>query len=209
MEYHIWWLSQRIDVAYQTYTTDALVVGSEDRLTADRSVMLFTREAGLVYARAVSVRREQSKLRYGLQDFSLARVSLVRGKQGWRIIGAERAHNLYFATPDRHIRGAVLRVVRLLRRLVRGEEAHVALYDTLVEGLRTLSVCTEETARRGEQVLALRILSMLGYIAPHEIYRPLLAAPSLAMALTTPASAMSEARVVQRALDDALAVSHL
>lgn len=184
------------------------MIGSEDQLSADRTFTLFTRDAGLLYARAVSVRKEQSKLRYSLQDFSLVRVSLVRGKQGWRIIGAERSHNLYYATTDRQTRGALLRVLKLVRRLVRGEEPHVALYTILIEGLETVVQGGGE-GRRGEQVLTLRVISALGYIAPHDAYQHLLAAPSLSHALLLPEAHLTETSVVQRAIDEALVVSQL
>lgn len=196
-------------MAYQTYTTDALVIGNANHLTADRFIVLFTREAGLVYARAVSVRRERSKLRYGLQDFSLVRASLVRGKQGWRITGAECANNLYFSATDRRIRGALLRVLKLVRRLVRGEEAHNALYDILVDGLAVLAVCRDGEIARGERILALRILSALGYVAPKDDYRHLLATVSLRGALSFQEAGTPEERAVQLAINEALAVSQL
>jgi recombinational DNA repair protein (RecF pathway) len=166
-------------VAYQTYTTDALVIGGFDQLTADRNIMLLTRDAGLVFGRAMSVRKEQSKLRYGLQDFSLSRVSLVRGKSGWRITGAEESTNLYFINHDRAVRGALLRIVKLVRRFVRGEEAHPVFYDALVDGLLTLTSLPKERVTFLEQVLTLRLLAILGYVAPHESYMHLLERPSL------------------------------
>lgn len=196
-------------MAYQTYTTDALVIGSENRLTADRIVALFTRDAGLVHARAVSVRREQSKLRYGLQDFSLGQVSLVRGKAGWRITGAERANNLYFSVSNRRVRGALLRVLKLVRRLVRGEETHAALYDILIDGLVTLSACREDEIVRGERLLSLRILAALGYVSPEEDYRDILRAPSLKAAVSCQADSVSEERAVQAAIERALLASQL
>lgn len=195
-------------MAYQTYTTDAIVIGSVDERAADRFIALFTREAGLVHARAVSVRREQSKLRYGLQDFSLARVSLVRGKTGWRITGAERANNLYFSTQDRKVRAAIMRVLKLVRRLVRGEEMHVALYDILADGLSVLSACQEEETVRSERILALRILSALGYVAPKDIYQQMLVAPSLRAVLSAEEADL-EAHAIRSAIDAALAVSQL
>ena len=196
-------------MSYQTYTTDALVIGGRDHLTADRFVALFTREAGLVYARAVSVRREQSKLRYCLQDFSLVRASLVRGKTGWRVIGAERASNLYFTAPGRVARGALLRVLKLVRRLVRGEEMHRALYDIVIDGLAVLAVCGADEVARGERGLVLRILSALGYVAPKNTYEHALAAPSLRVALSSHTDILSEERTIQKAIDEALAVSQL
>lgn len=196
-------------MSYQTYTTDALVVGSIDCLTADRLIVLFTRDAGLVHARAMGVRKEKSKLRYGLQDFSLVLVSLVRGKSGWRIIGAERPRNLYFSASDRSVRGALLRTLKIVRRLVRGEETHTALYDILTDGLSILPHCTEDEIARAERILTLRILFALGYIAPKDAYRRMLFAPSLREALSFQSNSISEERAIKTAIDEALAVSQL
>lgn len=195
-------------MAYQTYTTDAVVVGSEDRLTADRTYVLFTRDVGLIYARAVSVRREQSKLRYCLQDFSRTRVSLVRGKQGWRIVGAEDGINFYFDAHDRHARGALLHVFKLLRRLVRGEEAHRALYDTFVRDVSALCAARSADADRAAQMALLRMLALLGYVAPNAAYAHTLEAETLGDALHA-AQGAAERTHTRAAIDRALSVSHL
>lgn len=163
-------------MAYQTYTTDALILGSFEGIAADRTITLLTREAGLVFARAVSVRLEVSKLRYGLQDFSRVTVSLVRGKRGWKVVGAERSDNLYFRAPDRERRAALLRALRLVRRLVRGEGGDRLLYDQLVDGLELLVAADSHELSDVERVLALRLLASLGYIPPHTRYDAALAA---------------------------------
>lgn len=195
-------------MAYHTYTTDALVIGSEDRLAADRMLMLFTCDAGLVYARAVSVRRERSKLRYGLQDFSSVRVSLVRGKRGWRIVGAEPKENLYFSASDRQVRAALMRTLKLMRRLVRGEEPHAGLYTTLADGLSLLASCRGDEIVRAERALTLRILAALGYVAPRGDYQYALSASSLGEALVSEEKETEE-ESMQSAIDEALAVSQL
>lgn len=82
-------------MAYVTYTTDAIVCGTYDRNTADRSYRLFTRELGMLYADARSVRLEKSKQRQALQDFSLIKVSLVKGKAGWKIGSVSEVQNYY------------------------------------------------------------------------------------------------------------------
>lgn len=196
-------------MAYKTYTTDAFVIGSEDRLTADRVYMLFTREAGLIYARAVSVRREASKLRYGLQDFSCVRVSLVRGKAGWKVTGAERAYNLYFSTDDRQIRAALLRIFRLMRRLVRGEETHIGLYDVLADGLAALALSEADHTSHAERILTLRLLFMLGYVEPKDAYRSLLGALTLSEALEHAKMSDVQDTAIRTAIGDALEASHL
>lgn len=195
-------------MAYQTYTTDALVVGSENRLTADRICVLLTREVGLLYARAAGLRRERSKLRFCLQDFSLVRVSLVRGARGWRLTGAEEAHNLYFSIRDRAAHAALVRTLRLLRRLVRGEEHSPALYDALRDGLFALALCVGAEAERGERVLALRLVSALGYVSPERTLGPLLSARTLSDALAVPEE-HREAQVVRSVIARALAASQL
>ncbi len=196
-------------MAYKTYTTDALVVGSEARYTADRTIALFTREAGLVFARAMGVRKERSKLRYGLQDFSMVRVSLVRGKQGWRVIGAERMQNLYFAASNLEVRAALLRTLKIVRRLVRGEEAHPALYDVLIDGLCTLASGMVADVSRAEQLLAARVLAALGYVAPRPAYVAALRAASLSEALRGEEVDAEEGRALRSAIDRALSVSQL
>lgn len=176
-------------------------------MTADRTYVLFTREVGLVYARAVSVRREQSKLRYNLQNFSRARISLVRGKQGWRIVGAEQGVNLYFTSRTRDARAALLHALKLLRRFVRGEEAHRTLYDTFVADLTTVCACDAEQSGRAAQLLVLRMLALLGYVAPHAAYERALSAPALEHVLLDDGA--PDHRAVRSAIDRALSVSHL
>src|SRR6056297_1890561 len=98
-------------MAYVTYTTDALVCGTFDRNTADRSYRLFTRELGMLYADARSARKENSKQRQALQDFSLIRVSLVKGKGGWKIGSVTEVKNYYACAINQAARGSVVKVI--------------------------------------------------------------------------------------------------
>src|SRR3989344_4510493 len=73
---------------YQKYSTDALVLGNHERGESARVYAMYTRDFGLVRARVAAVRSEHSRMRYALQNYSYAKVSLVRGKRGWRAAGA-------------------------------------------------------------------------------------------------------------------------
>ena len=53
---------------YQKYHTEALVLGSREQGEADKVFALYTKDFGLVRARASAVRREYSRMRYGLQE---------------------------------------------------------------------------------------------------------------------------------------------
>src|SRR3989338_7449061 len=103
---------------YQKYHTDALVLGSREIGEADRMLLLFTREFGLVRGRCGGVRAGKSKMRYALQNYSLATVALVRGKLGWRLAGARALHG----APDKDIKGigAFARIAGLVTRFVAG-----------------------------------------------------------------------------------------
>ena len=158
-------------MSYQTYITEALVCGSGNSKTADRSFLLFTREMGMVYAHARSVREERSKHRYALQDCSHIRVSLVRGKGGWKITGAESIQNLYMNAPSRDARIFLRNTVLLLRRIIHGETQYAEIFDDVMCAWLWIDRCAHEKL---ETVLFLRILHALGYIAPHEEYRQFL-----------------------------------
>jgi DNA repair protein RecO len=191
-------------MSYKTYITDALVCGARTSNTSDKSFLLFTREAGMLYASAKSVREERSKQRYSLQEFSIIRVTLVHGKAGWRITGAEPILNVYTIQRTREARALVRNIIRLLRRLIQGEVPHELLYDEVVTILRT-----EHTGKEGplEEVLTLRVLNMLGYIAPTEEIASLFAPTDigrLAGALD-PTMAHTRSAIIEKALRE----SHL
>ena len=189
------------------YTTDAIVCGGRSRNTTDRIVWLFTREAGMVPAIAKGVREEKSKLRYALQDFSLTNVSLVRGRHDWRITGADAEANLYYHLDSRDMRATVMRVLQMLRRILPGEEAHPRLFDLVTDGLRTCAAaeCSDELF---EQVLTLRVLYALGYIAPDETYAHVLHAPTMHAALDL-ARTTENKRDIANAIEHAFTVSQL
>jgi DNA repair protein RecO len=163
-------------MAYVTYTTDALVCGTYDRNTADRSYRLFTRELGMLYADARSVRKENSKQRQALQDFSLIRVSLVKGKGGWKIGSVSETKNYYSNACDQAARGSVVKVIRLVRRFLAGEEMHHSLFDECITALEFFS--TKHAERDCyEQVFIQRILAQLGYIKASDVPKAFAAIP--------------------------------
>ncbi|NCT02001.1 hypothetical protein GW766_01975 [Candidatus Parcubacteria bacterium] len=155
-------------MAYETYTTEALVCGTFNRNTADRSFLLFTKEAGMLYADARSIREERSKQRYALQEFSLLRVSLIKGKRGWKIGSVEAMRNYYHDALDREARGSVVNLHRLLRRFMKGEECDVHLFEYVQSGLEVVAVAVANR-QFVEAVVAVTVLSFLGYVNKNQI----------------------------------------
>jgi len=148
---------------YQKYQTDAFVLRSYERGEADRIFALFTREFGFVWARASAVRRENSRMRYSLQNGAVAHISLVRGNKGWRVAGASAVAQLDMQQTSGA--GAFARIALLLERLAGGEQPNPYLFDTLVQSHAALM--NEEPALHPviELVAVARMLFALGYLS--------------------------------------------
>lgn len=149
---------------YQKYHTEALVLGSRDSGEADKLLALYTRDFGLVRARATALRSEKSKMRYALQNLSRTHVSLVKGKRGWRAAGAA-AHAQ--CTGGSTGIAAFARIAEFVLRLVHGEEQSGYLFSVLCEAHRTLVEKECEAWATIEIVCVARVLFALGYLS-HE-----------------------------------------
>ena len=147
---------------YQKYQTDSLILGSRESGEADRLYTLFTKDFGLVRARATSVRSEKSKMRYALQNYSRANVSLVKGRRGWRLAGATPIAG---AHGDLQSVAAFGRISELVMRLVHGEEVNPYLFSALAEGHAALMREDCEAFGMIEIVCVARVLYALGYIS--------------------------------------------
>lgn len=109
----------------------------------------------MIGATAQGIRLGTSKLRYHMQDFNFSNVSVVRGKEVWRITGA---HELEHA-PSTAVH---LKILKLLKRLLQGEDKNEKLFEILEELYRT--EIKEEDFEYVECLTVLRILNTLGYV---------------------------------------------
>lgn len=158
---------------YEIVVSDGLVLGKRFAREADALVQIFT-PAGLLRAKATGVRKEESKLRYGLEPLSRARYSLVHGRYEWRLTGVEAVSRRYMGgTPSS--RTACARIAKLLTRLIHGQESSPELYKTVIDGFDALveaSAKSPSILPSLEVVLVLRILSHLGYLPHTEALAP-------------------------------------
>ncbi len=191
-------------MAYQTYITEALVCGSYDSNTADRSFLLFTKEAGMLYATARSVREERSKQRYALQECSHIRTTLVRGKTGWKIAGVEPIQNLYAIATTREARALIRNCIRLLRRVIHGETLYSDVFKDVIDACSHVG---HDSYTKLECVLSLRILHALGYIAPQISYEKFLHGPIMYELI--PAISVEVEQECREAIEHALLQSQL
>ena len=153
-------------MSYHIYTTDAFVCGGYHNATSDMSVRFFTREFGMIYGIVKSAREERSRQRCAVQDFSHVRVSLIRGKAGWRVGSIEEKANHFYAATTRQKRIAVVSLYRFLIRYIRGEEQLQYVFDELVEAFSVISSSeTDEQCKYLVEIVLYRLFTKLGYIA--------------------------------------------
>ena len=109
-------------MAYHIYHTEAIILGAQAMGDGDRIFSLYTRDLGVLFAHAKSVREGRSRLRYALQTFAHVEVDLIRGKHGWKIISARSVDPLADVWRDEQKRYVLAQHAQLLRRLIQGEE---------------------------------------------------------------------------------------
>jgi DNA repair protein RecO len=195
---------------YHTYHTEALTLSSLPRGEADRLVTFFTEDLGLVRAIARGVRLERSKMRSTLQDFSLVHVSLIRGKEMWRVVGTREITNFYESLCcSREKVAIVARIYSLVTRLVVGEERNNLLYRSLADMLTFLTQeeLTLAECRVAEHLLALRVLFSLGYVGRDPVYEAYVG--NNIVSRTSILEASHHQNVIVRAINTALTESQM
>lgn len=143
------------------YVTTALVLARTPLKESAALVTLLTEEFGLVRARAEGLRKPGAKLAHALQTLDRCEVTLVRGKEGWRLSGAI-LEDSWFKRLKRPERLRAGRVAGLLLRLVHGEANDPSLFVVFTEFLETLPDLSEEAQDTAEIMTALRVLFILG-----------------------------------------------
>ncbi len=140
---------------HHIYTTPAFIIHSSPYGEAGKFLLLFTKDFGMIGVTAQGIRLTQSKLRYHTQDSSFSNVSIVRGKDVWRLTGAHELEHMKHTLP-------FLKILKLLKRLLHGEEKNEKLFGIIEELYR--SSINEDRFDTVECLTVLRILSTLGYI---------------------------------------------
>ncbi len=106
------------------HTTKSIVVDIFDQGENDRVYKLFTRDFGMIFAHAKSIRKLESKLRPHLAIGRLQTVTVVKGREVFRITGASDSGEKNIFLHD---------VTQILNRFIRGEGTHKKLFDKIID----------------------------------------------------------------------------
>jgi len=157
---------------YSITNTKGIILKSYDLGEKDLFLSIFTKELGQIYARVSGVRDLKSKHRYSLQEHALVYISLVKGKNGWRITNTTFIKSFYFETADTFKRNVILKILTLVKRFYLGGEINEKVFDDLLIGLEKIeSSNTKDEVEQEEAKTVLRFLYDLGYVEDHSIVK--------------------------------------
>lgn len=149
---------------HHIYTTKAIIIKSFPIGEANKYYFCLTEDLGFIQASAQGVRLDKSKLKGHLQEFCLVKLSLVKGKNVWRIVGVETIENGNFIKDvDKLI--AIKNIFYLLLRLLHGEEKNISLFETIESFYLFLlkNELSKSNIQNLETIIVLRVLYHLGY----------------------------------------------
>lgn len=164
---------------HHIYHTQGFVLSSKNMGEANKVLVIFTRELGLIRAVVQSVRLGKSKLRFSLQDFSHIKVDLVRGKDVWRVTSAKSVTSFPLVRRDKASLVMMVRISQLLERFCGLESVNEKIFDDFIQSLYLLDDENVETKTKEalEIHLVLRIMNELGYIGDSLILSKHLSSP--------------------------------
>ena len=145
------------------YDTRGIVLARSPLGEAHASLAILTAELGLVRARATGLRRSGGKLAHALVTFAESDLTLVVGREGWRVTGAVLHKNWFASLSSPDARRRASRVTGLLLRLAPGEVAETELFTITSHFFRALEAEAEPTLESAELLAATRVLAELGF----------------------------------------------
>lgn len=143
------------------FTTPAYVLTTYPQGESSLVYKLLTKSKGVLYAHGRSVRELKNRNRYALQVGHKPIVTLVRGRETWRITTAQ--HSPFECTTTQHM-SAVRRVLYLAGKYMPIEDSVPEIFEDIEHFVKALCTHPEHTVLI-EAIIVLRILDRLGYVA--------------------------------------------
>lgn len=147
---------------YQIHTSLGFIMSSKNIGESDKLLSVFTRENGLINILAHGVRYDKSKLRYHCQELTFSSLSFVKGREFYKLTGAESIFDGYHNNDERQ--KILSKITKIIKRLVHGELPLSRIFDDLYSIMDMNVDILKSESEIFESVIVFRILYDLGYI---------------------------------------------
>ncbi len=156
--------------------TEAFVIKSISAGEANKRVWLFTRDFGLVMAAVQGVRKPSAKLQGHISDYSYIKVDLVKGREVWRLIGADVIDDYLLNNTRNPLARSFVRSLTLIDRFLIDEGPHQEVFDHIAACGNVLLQGSVDH-KSFDAVSLWRMLVLLGYIAVEDRDKDLMYTP--------------------------------
>lgn len=197
-------------MSHHIYQTKAYVIESTEAGEANRRLSLLTEDLGLISVAAQGVRHGVSKLKASIQDLSYSKVSVVRGKEVWRLTNAEKLISLFDRRLPMTVRRLLAHCLQFVKRLT-PEDIKMDELFLLMSKLSTYCFSNKEEAEKYTKEIRLlfeiRTLSYLGYGSSDSVVEGAVSNSDFSLAEIEYVEA--HGNTLQKHVDKALVQSHL
>ena len=163
---------------YKIYTTEGLIIESRIFGESNKIYFILTRDFGLIKATAQGVCKTESKQKFGLQTLSFSKISLVKGRDIWKITSAISLENVFSNLKgEKNKLNVFIRIVSLIRKLLLEEEKEPIFFDvvkSLYKFLKTENANNKDKLSSAELLTVMKILHTSGYLGENKNFGDLL-----------------------------------
>jgi len=117
------------------YTTQGIILKKQDQGEANRSFTVFTKDFGKLSLWATSERKITSKLRGGLELFSLSQLSFVQGKNRKMLVETVSLEQHFSIRQDFVRLKTAFKIANLLEQTIIGQEKDEKIWEFLRHSL--------------------------------------------------------------------------
>jgi recombinational DNA repair protein (RecF pathway) len=113
-------------MAIEKQSTEAIIVKIFESGESDAVVKMYTRDFGMIFAKSMSLRKSV-KLRAHILENRISNVTLVKGKEYYRLAGAKEEYDKINSHKNLPL------ITSIINRYVVGEQKNTKLYDRLMD----------------------------------------------------------------------------
>lgn len=158
------------------FHTDAIVLHAYPTNEANKTIVLFTRELGVVRARAQGIRKSGAKLGAHVVEYSIIRADLVKGRGQWRMTTAKVVKNPSMEHVTAEHKRAYVRMLGLVERFLGDESPQAELFDHIIECSQLLLDMTLDV-KTFDTIILWKCMVFLGYVSIPDELQKLFSAP--------------------------------
>jgi len=152
-------------MSHHIYQTNGIILGQFSTRESNLYLRIFTKELGLIGAHVQGARELKSKLKHSLGIYTYGYFDLVRGKEMWRVISADKVDRFGNILMDDTKKVIFARMLALIQRLTPEETQPENFFENSIRSLDFFAKeeLTTEEIRGFESMFVMRVLENLGY----------------------------------------------